>query len=483
MDRIVILGSHQKQLSSWLSGHPKDHERGAIIFFRRFGRNVSGLPKSERLVSVDIELMEGDWVLNSSQVHLRINMRKFPEVYYRCEKENLELGFIHSHPRGVLEFSEKDEINEQNIMHGLSGCNGLNVHLISLIFCDGTWRGRIRTGNNPRHAEPVRHISILNEKLELHHVYKSEDSPNSLLRQEAAFGKPFNRKLNSLRVAVVGLGGTGSPLATMLARCGIGELILIDGDCFEETNMNRVRGYKSSDEGNKKAELLKAFIDELGLGVQVIAFPEFVGDSGEVIDSLSSVDVVFGCTDDVFGRDILNQSLYYYGLAFIDCGLTGFITEGEDSIPHLRDHRGRVSCILPENGACLRCQGVVTDKKLEYEQAIRDRPELAELDPETLRNEHYLVGGGNAAPGVGPFTSITADNAVATLMNLIKPYRKLSTDLRQDNIWTDFVHMTIHSNEPEDNPECIYCRKHVVLVKEENYRLDMARLGKIPYDN
>ena len=478
MHRIALLGSHQKQLASWLSNHPEGHERGAIIFFRRFGRKISGLPHSERFVSFDVELMEDDWVIDSSEVHLRINMRKFPKVYLRCETENLELGFVHSHPSGVLEFSGKDDINEENILHGVSGCNGLSSKLVSIIYCDGAWRGRIRTGKFPKEPDPVRHIAILSDKLELHHVNASDDSPKSLLRQEAAFGKPFNAKLGSLRVAVVGLGGTGSPVATMLARCGTGELILIDGDDFEETNMNRVRGYKSTDVGHKKAESLKNFIYNLGLGTKVIAFPEFVGESGEAIDSLSSADVVFGCTDDVTGRDLLNQCLYYYGLVLIDSGLTGFIQEGEDGVPHLRDHRGRVSCILPERGACLRCQGVVTDKKLEYEQAIKDRPELAELDPETLKREHYLVGGGNSAPGVGPFTSMTADNAVATLMHLIKPYRRLSTDLRSDNIWIDFVHMTIHSNEPAENPDCPYCKQNLLTVKEENYRLDMPQLGK-----
>jgi hypothetical protein len=62
--------------------------------------------------------------------------------------------------------------------------------------------------------------------------------------EEAAFGKPFNQMLQSLRVAVIGLGGTGSPVATLLARSGVGELVLIDGDRLEASNLNRVRGYR-----------------------------------------------------------------------------------------------------------------------------------------------------------------------------------------------------------------------------------------------
>ena len=80
-----------------------------------------------------------------------------------------------------------------------------------------------------------------------------------------------------------------------------------------------------------------------------------------------------------------------------------------------------------------------------------------------------LKAGGNAA-----------DAAVATLMDLIKPFRNLPSDLRQDNIWHDFVHMTIHSNLPLEDPTCIYCRTHMLLLKQEdNYRLEMPALGKL----
>lgn len=105
--------------------------------------------------------------------------------------------------------------------------------------------------------------------------------------------------------------------------------------------------------------------------------------------------------------------------------------------------------------------------KLRYERSLKERPELAEVDAETLAREYYLVGGGEQAPGVGPFTSATADMAVATLMDLIKPYRSLSADLRRDNIWHDFVHMTVHSNEPVDDPNCLYCRIRALLLKSE----------------
>lgn len=478
--RITLLGSQEVRLRAWLEGHPQGHERGAFILFRKFARPVDDQEESIRFVLVDVIEMVGDWVIESTPTSLRINMRKLPEIYFRCEQEGLELGFVHGHPPGHLMFSDKDEINEQNIMRGYAGCNGPDVSLVAMVLCDGKWIARARSGKTPSERQRIRHVAIATKYLQLHGVSGEIESTEILKRQEAAFGKPFNQKLQSLRVVVAGAGGTGSSAATLLARAGIGELVIIDGDDLEETNLNRVRGHRAADVGHNKAKVLAEFIRSLGLKVSVSWIGEYLDESPKAIDALSSADVVFGCTDDVAGRDVLNQALYYYCLVYIDTGLTGKIDIDEAGEPYLRDHRGRVSCILPEYGACLRCQRVVTDMKLKYERAMEERPELASLDSETLRREYYLVGGGEQAPGVGPFTSGTADMAVATLMDLIKPFRALASDLRRDNIWQDFVHMTIHSNEPVDDAGCIYCRKHMLLLKDEGrYRLEMPALGKL----
>jgi molybdopterin/thiamine biosynthesis adenylyltransferase len=478
--RITLLVSQDTALRKWLEGHPEGHERGAIVLLRKFDRAVDGQKRSIRFVVVDVIEMTGDWVIESSATSLRINMRKLPEVYFRCEQEGLELGFVHSHPLGHSDFSDKDDLNEQNIIHGFAGGNGPNVFLIAMVLSDGKWFARARHGADPSRVQDIRHIAVIGERLQLYGVTGEAGSNEILKRQEAAFGKPFNKKLQSLRVVVVGAGGTGSSAATLLARAGVGELIVVDGDDLEDTNLNRVRGHRLADVGQNKAKVLAEFIRSLGLQVSVSSIGEYLDESPKAIDAISSADVVFGCTDDVAGRDLLNQALYYYGLVYIDTGLTGKIDTDGDGEPYLRDHRGRVSCILPEHGACLRCQRVVTDMKLKYERALEERPELAALDPEILKREYYLVGGGEHAPGVGPFTSATADAAVATFMDLIKPFRKLPSDLRQDNIWYDFVHMTIHSNTPEDDVNCIYCRKRVLLLKwEGKYRLEMPALGKL----
>jgi molybdopterin/thiamine biosynthesis adenylyltransferase len=477
--RITFYGSLETRLRAWLDGSPEKHERGALVLFRRYRTDVEGLPESTRFVAIDVVELDGDWILESSSTRLRINLRNLPSIYLRCETDGLQLGFAHSHPDGALFFSSIDDQNEQNILRGYAGCNGLDVDLISLVLSSGKWIARVRRGNIPEVAEPVRHVSAIGDLVDLHLADAPSEDSEILARQEAAFGKPFNRKLQSLRVAVVGVGGTGSPLVTLLARSGVGELILIDGDRLEETNLNRVRGYRKDDVGEPKAEILAKYVEGLGLPNAVASISSFIGQSPEAIDAIATADFVFGCTDDVTGRDILTQAAYYYCLPYIDVGLTGAIREDNDGTPYLYDHRARVSTLLPERGACLRCQGVVTEAKLAFERALKERPELAGLDPETLRREYYLTGGNESAPGVGAFTSAAADLAMATFMDLVRPYRRLSTDFRRDNVWYDFVHLALYSNMPSIDPDCFCCGVNGLLcAPERGYRLGMPALGR-----
>ena len=46
----------------------------------------------------------------------------------------------------------------------------------------------------------------------------------------------------------------------------------------------------------------------------------------QAIDALSSCDVVFGCTDDQIGREVLNTAVYVYAQPYIDVGLGGLVS-------------------------------------------------------------------------------------------------------------------------------------------------------------
>jgi len=80
------------------------------------------------------------------------------------------------------------------------------------------------------------------------------------IRAEAMLGTDAMRKINRSRVAVVGLGGVGSWCAEALARCGVGELILLDQDEVSLSNRNRQLCALEDTVGREKTAVMAARI-------------------------------------------------------------------------------------------------------------------------------------------------------------------------------------------------------------------------------
>jgi molybdopterin-synthase adenylyltransferase len=65
----------------------------------------------------------------------------------------------------------------------------------------------------------------------------------------------YQQRLREARVVILGLGGLGSWASYALVCCGVGELVLLDGDRVEESNFNRQILYRERDAGRPKAEV------------------------------------------------------------------------------------------------------------------------------------------------------------------------------------------------------------------------------------
>ena len=79
---------------------------------------------------------------------------------------------------------------------------------------------------------------------------------------DARFPEEMRTKLRNARVAVAGLGGLGSHIAVMLARSGVGELLLVDFDTVDVTNLNR-QMYLIPQLGKPKAEALPEILYQI----------------------------------------------------------------------------------------------------------------------------------------------------------------------------------------------------------------------------
>lgn len=462
--RISLLSSHAEELLSFLVSHPHNHERAAIVLFRRLSQRVQGLSDSDRYLSIRVIPFDDEWIKSSSPEHIDFNMAPLRPFFQEVEEKDLVFGFVHNHPTGFETFSERDRDNEIRLVTAIKNRNGSESYLVSLLWTQNQWKARVLDGKESNRVIPVRHTCVVGQNFEIFGNQKLDKIGSEIFaRQQAAFGKPFTAKLQSLRVAIVGAGGTGSPAAALLARAGVGELVIIDKDVFEKSNLNRLHGSKKSDDGKKKTKILTEFIKGIGLPVKVGYVSQNIDDNIEAVDTLASADIVFGCTDDFIGRDVLNVAVYYYYQVLIDIGLSGYIKENSYGEMRLHGHQARISTILPEKGSCLYCQRVITTDWINTQYERRSNPDITE---EELK-EKYLTGGAEEAPGVGPFTGMAANFGVATLFQLIQPYRHLPSHLLSDNIWVDFVNMEFKSQSPIDDKDCPYCGRRQFLGASE----------------
>jgi len=126
-------------------------------------------------------------------------------------------------------------------------------------------------------------------------------------RQIMIFGRDGQEKLKSSKVAVVGVGGLGSPVAYYLASAGIGTLLLIDEQKPELSNLNRQILHWEEDLGkNPKPLSAKWKLERFNSDIKIETFLGRL--TGKNIDKvLEGVDVIVDCLDNFETRFLLDE--------------------------------------------------------------------------------------------------------------------------------------------------------------------------------
>ena len=114
-------------------------------------------------------------------------------------------------------------------------------------------------------------------------------------------------KMLQATVAIVGLGGLGGTVTETLARMGIGRLILIDGDVFEDSNLNRQATSRVANIGMAKADAARERVAKINPGVSVEVHSVFLEEENAAV-LIQGADVVVDCLDSL-------KSRYYLSLA------------------------------------------------------------------------------------------------------------------------------------------------------------------------
>jgi len=114
-------------------------------------------------------------------------------------------------------------------------------------------------------------------------------------------------KLLRATVSIVGLGGLGGTVTEMLARMGVGRLKLIDGDLFEDSNLNRQLTSRMAKIGMPKADAARERVLEINSGITVESYRSFLGEENAP-ELIRGSDVVVDCLDSL-------KSRYYLAVA------------------------------------------------------------------------------------------------------------------------------------------------------------------------
>ena len=118
------------------------------------------------------------------------------------------------------------------------------------------------------------------------------------------YGTGALERLAQAHVCVIGLGGVGSWLVEALARCGIGQLTLIDMDHIAESNINRQIQALEGTLGMAKGEALRQRIGQINPGCQVRLVDDFI-DEQNIARLLPSCDAVCDAIDNVRAKAAL----------------------------------------------------------------------------------------------------------------------------------------------------------------------------------
>jgi molybdopterin-synthase adenylyltransferase len=162
---------------------------------------------------------------------------------------------------------------------------------------------------------PVRAVEIL--------CLKQKAVPLRYLRNIGTVGIDGQLKLLSSSVAICGAGGLGGTVIELLARAGVGHLIIIDNDKFSESNLNRQIMAVEEDLGKFKVKVAAARVKKINTAVMVTVFAQKI-DSKNVKKMIKNAHVVIDGLDNSRGRIIVSHACGELKIPFIHGAVAGW---------------------------------------------------------------------------------------------------------------------------------------------------------------
>ncbi|HEV2924410.1 MAG TPA: ThiF family adenylyltransferase [Solirubrobacteraceae bacterium] len=359
-----------------------DDEHGAVI--------TAGLVKTERgtrLLARNLFLAEdGVDFVPGKRAYRMLTAAFVRERIRHCRDEQLVYLGIHNHGgRDEVDFSDPDISSHERGYPALLGIAKQPVG--GLVIAGNAIAGDIWTADRSRRT--ISETTVLGRNIR--RIYPSPPAPPRIAdpeydRQVRWLGQRGQDTLARAKVAVMGGGGVGLPLTTMLARLGVGQIVVIDPDRMEPENLPRMPEARRWDAmmalrglPGAKRPAIKRILDRLctrkirlahravrraNPKAAFIGIPKSVAEP-DAARQLVDCDFIFLAADSHLARMIVNAVGHQYLIPVIQMGTRIDVNEDTGAVGEIRTN---VRLILPQNG-CIRCNGYIDSTKVQ-EDAI-----------------------------------------------------------------------------------------------------------------
>lgn len=377
-------------------------------------------------------------------------------VVREARKEGLICLLVHGHGAGTsVHFSATDLTSHERGYPSLVDVAGQSVG--ALVLASHAAAGDIWNPDGTRDTLDV--TTVLGPNITRLTPTPDPDAPATRAeddRQARLFGAAGQQLLRQSRIGVVGAGGAGMLAVEMLARLGVGELVVVDPDKVELTNLNRLPGALRRDAAvalthpdrpawlrrvgrrlaRNKVRVATRLTRRAGQGTRLTTFATNVTD-GRAAFALTGCDYIVLAADSAIARHLVNVIAHQYLVPVVQGGAK-IDVDGVGSV-------GRVFSVVrpvtPDSG-CLRCAGLIDPTKLA----------LDALPDQQRRAADY--GTGEPSPSVITLNGIAVSAALTHMMLALTGLRTAHND---DYIRHDARASTATSTTPYRDPECTVC--------------------------
>jgi len=258
-------------------------------------------------------------------------------------------------------------------------------------------------------------------------------------RNVRAVTEDGQRRLSSAAVAVVGAGGVGSMVAEQLVRLGVTDLLVVDPDEVETTNLPRTVGAYDHHVGKPKVDALREHLWKSSPTADgTIATAHAPVE--DVAERLDDYDLVVGCVDRVSTRSFLNEYAVKHLTYYVDAGVR-IDVDGDEGARTTTAMTGYVQLVAPGANACFDClgrhaPGASHVERLSPEERAAER-ERGYIADEALAPE----------PAVVHLNGVVASKAVSVVSKLVTGHAAPPDFVRYDDLENDMTELTTEPSE------------------------------------